>query len=406
MARSRIASNVWTRFDARRDARRRPISSPGPTRCTSPPAGSQRELLAVLAEIDRSGRLGRRRRPRHGPLGLDALRRLRVEGRAVGRRGARARRSPSVADALATGRLCLDKVVELARFATAETEASLIRWAAARLLRRDPAQGRPRAEARARRDRRRRTHPVGPLVVRGRRHPVRAGGGAACRSGRARREGAVPPGRLGAADARRGRTRRRRRPQGRRTRDAVLGEDRERPRPRPRHGRRAHIARDPRGRRAERRGRGRPGDRARDRAPARLRRADPDRGRGPRTETRCGSAGSRACRRRRCSGSSATATASAGSPGAGSGDSRTPTTSAGGAAAAGPTWTTSSCSVRSTTGSSTRAAGRLRSTRSTQPAPSNGSGRAARSTGRVRRLQLNCRSRCEALSPASAGHRR
>jgi hypothetical protein len=36
---------------------------------------------------------------------------------------------PRTANALTTGRLPLDKVVELARFATAETEASLIRWA-------------------------------------------------------------------------------------------------------------------------------------------------------------------------------------------------------------------------------------------------------------------------------------
>jgi hypothetical protein len=36
---------------------------------------------------------------------------------------------PLSAEALATGRLSLDKVVELARFATEETEASLIRWA-------------------------------------------------------------------------------------------------------------------------------------------------------------------------------------------------------------------------------------------------------------------------------------
>ena len=78
----------------------------------------------------------------------------------------------------------------------------------------------------------------------------------------------------------------------------------------------------------------------------------------------------------------------------------TPTTSAGGAAAAAPTWTTSYCSVRSTTGSSTRAAGR---SRSTSAPTSHGSGRTVRSIGRVRHHPRNCRSRyerCDSRAPS------
>ena len=36
---------------------------------------------------------------------------------------------PKTAEALSSGRLSIDKVVELARFATAETESGLISWA-------------------------------------------------------------------------------------------------------------------------------------------------------------------------------------------------------------------------------------------------------------------------------------
>ena len=161
----------------------------------------QRELLSVLAEIDHAGAWegdGARDMPhwvsmRYGVSAWKATRWIAAaHALAV---------LPLTAAALVTGRLPLDKVVELTRFATAETEASLIRWAGSRLVRRDPPQGRPRAEARTCRDRRGRTHPFPPLVVRGRGHPVRAGGRASRRSGCARRQGHEPPGRLDAGDA-------------------------------------------------------------------------------------------------------------------------------------------------------------------------------------------------------------
>ena len=50
---------------------------------------------------------------------------------------------PRVAEALGSGALRIDKVVELTRYATAETEASLVEWAQARSPGPDPAGGRP-----------------------------------------------------------------------------------------------------------------------------------------------------------------------------------------------------------------------------------------------------------------------
>jgi len=90
---------------------------------------TQRELLAVLAEIDRTAAWegdGARDMPhwvsiRYGVSAWKASRWIAAAHAIVD--------LPRTADALATGRLCLDKVVELVRFATAETEASLIRWA-------------------------------------------------------------------------------------------------------------------------------------------------------------------------------------------------------------------------------------------------------------------------------------
>ncbi|MGZ5293242.1 MAG: DUF222 domain-containing protein [Actinomycetota bacterium] len=90
---------------------------------------TQRALLAVLAEIDRDGAWeGDGARDvahwvsmRYGVSTWKAARWV-AAGQALGR-------LPRIEEALATGRLCLDKVVELVRFATPETEASLIRWA-------------------------------------------------------------------------------------------------------------------------------------------------------------------------------------------------------------------------------------------------------------------------------------
>ena len=89
----------------------------------------QRELLSVLAEIDHAGAWegdGARDMPhwvsmRYGVSAWKATRWIAAaHALAV---------LPLTAAALVTGRLPLDKVVELTRFATAETEASLIRWA-------------------------------------------------------------------------------------------------------------------------------------------------------------------------------------------------------------------------------------------------------------------------------------
>jgi hypothetical protein len=90
---------------------------------------TQRELLAVLAEIDRSGVWegdGARDAAhwvsmRYGVSAWKAARWIAASHALAG--------LPRIADALATGRLCLDKVVELTRFATSESEVSLIRWA-------------------------------------------------------------------------------------------------------------------------------------------------------------------------------------------------------------------------------------------------------------------------------------
>ena len=50
---------------------------------------------------------------------------------------------PLISEAFSTGELGIDKVVELTRFATRETERDLLSWARGGVLRRDPAQGGP-----------------------------------------------------------------------------------------------------------------------------------------------------------------------------------------------------------------------------------------------------------------------
>jgi Domain of unknown function (DUF222)/HNH endonuclease len=90
---------------------------------------TQRELLSTLAEIDRVGAwegdgardIAHWVSMRYGVSTWKAARWV-AAGHALAD-------LPRIAEALATGRLSLDKVVELARLATAETEASLIRWA-------------------------------------------------------------------------------------------------------------------------------------------------------------------------------------------------------------------------------------------------------------------------------------
>lgn len=92
-------------------------------------ARAQRALLAVLAEIDRRGTW-------EGDGARDVAHWVSMRYGVSAWKAARwvtaahaLARLPRIADALATGRLCLDKVVELTRFATSETEVSLIRWA-------------------------------------------------------------------------------------------------------------------------------------------------------------------------------------------------------------------------------------------------------------------------------------
>jgi hypothetical protein len=90
---------------------------------------AQHAFLAILAEIDRRGTWegdGARDMShwvsmRYGVSAWKAARWVAAGHALAG--------LPQIADALATGRLCLDKVVELTRFATPEAEASLIRWA-------------------------------------------------------------------------------------------------------------------------------------------------------------------------------------------------------------------------------------------------------------------------------------
>jgi hypothetical protein len=65
-----------------------------------------------------------------------------VEGAAWIVAGHALERLPLVSEALTGGRLSLDKVVELARFATAETEARLISMGRPGLGGRDPPPGR------------------------------------------------------------------------------------------------------------------------------------------------------------------------------------------------------------------------------------------------------------------------
>jgi len=93
-------------------------------------AGSaQRDLLGLIAEIDRSGawRDDGARDAAHWVsmrYGLSAWKAHRWVATAHALSAL-----PSVGEALASGRLGIDKVVELTRFATAETEGGLIGWA-------------------------------------------------------------------------------------------------------------------------------------------------------------------------------------------------------------------------------------------------------------------------------------
>ena len=91
--------------------------------------GAQRELLCLIAEVDRCGRWedeGARDTAhwlvmRYGIYYWKAQRWI-PAAHAL-------ERLPRLSEALATGELGIDKVVELCRFATAETEVGLIRWA-------------------------------------------------------------------------------------------------------------------------------------------------------------------------------------------------------------------------------------------------------------------------------------
>jgi hypothetical protein len=90
-------------------------------------SGAQRELLHVIATLDHRDAWqdsGARDLPHW--LGM---RHLVVEGPPVDRSVARPRAAPRLSRAFASGALGIDKVVELCRFATPETEAQLIRWA-------------------------------------------------------------------------------------------------------------------------------------------------------------------------------------------------------------------------------------------------------------------------------------
>lgn len=90
---------------------------------------AQRELLALIAEVDRREAwrdAGARDTAhwlsmRYGISGWKAHRWIAAAHALEG--------LPGVSGALASGRLGIDKVVELARFATSETETGLIRWA-------------------------------------------------------------------------------------------------------------------------------------------------------------------------------------------------------------------------------------------------------------------------------------
>src|SRR5919197_599572 len=65
------------------------------------------------------GAVGRVGSPRHGPLSVDALRDLRLEGRRWIEAAHALEDLPSIAEAFASGELGLDKVVTLTRFGLA-----------------------------------------------------------------------------------------------------------------------------------------------------------------------------------------------------------------------------------------------------------------------------------------------
>jgi Domain of unknown function (DUF222) len=75
---------------------------------------------------------------------------------------------PVLSEAFCSGELGIDKVVELTRFATTQTEAGLVRWAKGRLGCLHPAKGRRGLPPGARAGQRRRARPVLSVVVGGR----------------------------------------------------------------------------------------------------------------------------------------------------------------------------------------------------------------------------------------------
>jgi hypothetical protein len=102
---------------------------------------SERALLEVIARCEDSELWSR-----NGCRGLPEWlsQRLGVSNWKARRMVAAAEALPSLprmAQALTEGRLSLDKVVELTRFATPETEKKLITWARRGIPRGDPAQG-------------------------------------------------------------------------------------------------------------------------------------------------------------------------------------------------------------------------------------------------------------------------
>lgn len=191
---------------------------------------------------------------------------------------------PAVSEALESGELHLDKVAELTRFATPETESRC--WCGRAAC---PA-GRSGVRRTSRSAGRSRTSRASSGAARSLGERSTTGGASASRvsfrprTGRRRGQGARRPGKHRAGHAGRGGTSRHRREARGRPRGAVLGPDRRRTRAGPNDGDRARPPRGvgPAGRV---RGRGRSGDQLRVRRAARVQRAGPgpagERERGP-----------------------------------------------------------------------------------------------------------------------------
>lgn len=223
-------------------------------------------------------------RSRHRALVVDPVRGVAVEGPAMDRRGTRPRVPPRGLEALESGELHLDKVAELTRFATPETESRC--WCGRAAC---PA-GRSGVRRTSRSAGRSRTSRASSGAARSLGERSTTGGASASRvsfrprTGRRRGQGARRPGKHRAGHAGRGGTSRHRREARGRPRGAVLGPDRRRTRAGPNDGDRARPPRGvgPAGRV---RGRGRSGDQLRVRRAARVQRAGPgpagERERGP-----------------------------------------------------------------------------------------------------------------------------